>query len=184
MGDLVKSAVTAPVPKLFILGGLIFLGIAVVGRIRDKIDPGKWGRVASAVLGLILVVAGLRMQRGATTSRGRPPAQLKGPTIQLREPIMLEPAEGAVLANHPRQTTLRWTPVPGAASYSVKIEYCEPSGCQDATARSLKLVTGLTSTFYTFDFVGAVPGRWRVWAVGADGRESPKPRFREFRYTR
>lgn len=177
MGDLLKSVVTAPLPKLFIVGGLVFLGIAVVGKIRDKIDPGKWGRIASAVLGLVLVIAGLQMQRGAATPRGTKVSRLS-------EPTLLEPAEGAVLENRLRQTTLRWTPVPGAASYTVKVEYCEPRGCQDATARPLKLAAGLTSTSYTFEFVGAVPGRWRVWAVSADGREGPKPRFREFRYTR
>lgn len=177
MGDLLKSVVTAPLPNLLILGGLIFLGIAVVGRIRGKIDPGKWGRIASAALGLILVVVGLKMQRGATTTHGTQ-------VSQLLEPTMLAPAEGAVLDNYPRQTTLRWTAVPGAATYTVKVEYCELSGCQDSTARALKLATGLTSTSYTFEFVGAVPGRWRVWAVSADGHEGPKPRFREFRYTR
>ncbi len=177
MGDLLKSFVTAPLPNVLILGGLIFLGLALVGKIRGKIDLGRWPRIGSAALGVILFAAGLGMQRG-TAPKSAPVSP------QLSEPIMLSPAEGAVLDNLPRQTTLRWTPVPGAATYTVKVESCEPSGCLDGTARPLKLATGLTSTSYRFEFVGALPGRWRVWAVSADGQEGPKPRFRAFRYAR
>lgn len=177
MGELLKSIVTAPLPNVLILGGLVFLGIAVMGKVWGKIDPGKWGRIASAAIGLILVVGGLRMQRGTATA-----PEPEGP--QLSAPLLLSPAEGAVFDNYPRQTTLRWTAVPGAATYSVKVEYCEPNGCQEGATRTLKLATGLTSPSYMFEFVGALPGRWRVWAVSADGREGPKPRFRGFRYAR
>ena len=54
----------------------------------------------------------------------------------------------------------------------------EPGGLLGA------LAAGLTSTSYTFEFVSAKPGRWRIWALGAEGHEGPKPRPREFRYTR
>ncbi len=177
MGDLLKSVVSAPLPNVLILGGLIFLGLAVVGKIRGKIDLGRWPRIGSAALAVILLATGLGVQHVT----GLKPAPV---SPQLSEPIMLSPAEGAVLDNLPRHTTLRWTTVLGAATYTVKVESCEPSGCQDGTARTLKLATGLTSTSYTFEFVGAGPGRWRVWAVRADGQEGPKPRFRDFRYAR
>jgi hypothetical protein len=36
---------------------------------------------------------------------------------------------------------------------------------------------------YTFPFVGAQPGRWRVWAIGDSGEVSPLTAWREFRYT-
>lgn len=177
MGDLLRSIVTAPVPNVLILSGLVFLGLALVGEIRGKIDLGKWARIASAALGVVLIGAGLGIQHG-TAPKPAPVYQ------QLSEPVMLSPTEGAVLDNLPRHTTLRWAPVSGAATYTVKVESCEASGCQDGTARPLKLATGLTSTSYTFEFVGALPGRWRVWAVSADGHEGPKPRFRDFRYAR
>ncbi len=177
MGDLLRSIVTAPVPNVLILGGLVFLGLALVGKIRGKIDIGKWARIASAALGVVLLVVGLSMQHGA-------PSKPRPMPLHLSEPIMLSPAEGAVLDNLPRHTTLRWAPVPGAATYTVKVESCEPSGCNDGTVKTVKLATGLTSTSYTFEFAGALPGRWRVWAVSADRNEGPKPRFRGFRYAR
>jgi hypothetical protein len=46
------------------------------------------------------------------------------------------------------------------------------------------LARGVVGTQYTFNFVGANPGRWRVSAIRADGAEGPKSPFRVFRYTR
>jgi photosystem II stability/assembly factor-like uncharacterized protein len=59
MDELIKAVLAAPVANLFIVGGLVFLGIAVVGQISGKIEPGKTGRIASGVLGAILLVVGL-----------------------------------------------------------------------------------------------------------------------------
>ena len=38
--------------------------------------------------------------------------------------------------------------------------------------------------FVTLEFVGAQPGKWRVWSVGSDGRESAKSAWRAFAFTR
>ena len=59
MDELIKAVLAAPIANLFIVGGLVFLGIAVVGQISGKIEPGKTGRIASGVLGAILLVVGL-----------------------------------------------------------------------------------------------------------------------------
>jgi hypothetical protein len=40
------------------------------------------------------------------------------------------------------------------------------------------------ATEYQFEFPGAQPGRWRVWAVDGRGKEGPKSDWRTFRYTR
>ena len=40
------------------------------------------------------------------------------------------------------------------------------------------------SELYAFDFVGAQPGRWRVWAAGSGKLEGLKSGWCEFRYTK
>ena len=81
---------------------------------------------------------------------------------------------------------LQWSAVPGATTYTVEIDcyQCCATGkwCTDV-GKTWKLVANLRETNYTFDFVGAQPGRWRVWAVNAAGLESPKTGWWEFSYT-
>jgi hypothetical protein len=85
-------------------------------------------------------------------------------------PTPLSPADGSVFSIFPRTTTLTWSAVAGATSYVLEIEFCQPpdiSTCP-STGSPYTPVT-LTGTSYTFDFVGAQPGRWRVQAVNAGG---------------
>ncbi|MBW2039980.1 MAG: hypothetical protein JRI46_10405 [Deltaproteobacteria bacterium] len=106
---------------------------------------------------------------------------------RLSAPRQISPANGAVFTHFPRTTTLRWSAVPGAASYTVEIDCyncCQANKWCTDVGRTWKVVTNLTTTSYTFDFVGAQPGRWRVWAVGAGGQKGPKTGWWEFRYTR
>jgi hypothetical protein len=107
--------------------------------------------------------------------------------LAILTPTQLTPADGSVFDHYPRTTTLKWTAVPGATSYTVEIDcyHCCQSGkwCTDV-GETWKLVPNLKATSYTFNFVGAQPGRWRVWAVDASGQESPKTGWWEFRYTR
>ncbi|MEA2765755.1 MAG: eukaryotic-like serine/threonine-protein kinase [Gemmatimonadaceae bacterium] len=67
----------------------------------------------------------------------------------------------------PRNTTLAWLPVPGAASYHVVTEHGEfcsgPTTCAAWVDNGLGTAT-VTDVTYTFGFVGAQPGRWRVTA--------------------
>ena len=42
----------------------------------------------------------------------------------------------------------------------------------------------LSEATYTFNFVGAQPGCWRVWAVDEQGHEGPKSPWWEFVYTK
>lgn len=96
-------------------------------------------------------------------------------------PTQLTPPNGSVLSVFPRTTTLTWTSVPGATSYQVDIEYCQGQACVDGTTSPYPAVTVTTPT-YTFIFVGAQPGRWRVAAVGSSGT-SAKSGWWTFRYT-
>ena len=106
------------------------------------------------------------------------------PAAALAAPKLLSPEPGAVFDHYPRQTTLVWSEVPGAASYAVEWDYkggdswnAEARGSQGGILAAPKPVA-------TFQFVGAQPGRWRVWALDSAGQAGPKSEWREFRYTR
>jgi hypothetical protein len=60
IGDLLKVLTEASSDNLFVLTGLAFTALAVVGNVW-LIQPGKGGRIASAVVGPILLVTGLWM---------------------------------------------------------------------------------------------------------------------------
>jgi eukaryotic-like serine/threonine-protein kinase len=115
-------------------------------------------------------------------------------------PTQLSPSDGAVFADFPRSTTLQWSAVPGVIFYGIEID-CGvpgPSGTavswgsetrppQTTTSGADKPcfpLTLVTEPTYTFNFVGAQPGRWRVWAIGKFGQRSAKIAWRQFRYTR
>ena len=98
---------------------------------------------------------------------------------KLSTPKQISPAHGTEFSHYPRRTILRWEPIIGAMSYTVEYEYKDES-----TWHSYRPISSITTASYTFEFVGAQPGRWRVWAVSADGVESTKSAWWEFRYTR
>jgi hypothetical protein len=68
--------------------------------------------------------------------------------------------------------TLAWKPVPGSAGYLVERQYYY-NGVW--TAYPKVTVSGVLSTSYTFSFVGAQPGRWRVTALGTSVFSSSAP---------
>jgi hypothetical protein len=107
--------------------------------------------------------------------------------IGLAAPAQVSPPDGSEFGHYPRATTLTWEPVTGAASYTVEIDChsCCVSGswCTDH-GEVFRIVEDISETTYRFDFVGAQPGRWRVWAVGSDGRSGSKSGWWEFSYSR
>jgi WD40 repeat protein len=107
----------------------------------------------------------------------------------LAKPTLITPADRTVF--DVRQTTVRWNPVPGASSYIVQVDYCQATDawiesggvwCEDGN-QNMVLAKNITTTEYSFYFVGEQPGRWRVWAVDQAGRVGPSSAFRTFRYT-
>lgn len=112
--------------------------------------------------------------------------------VHLPAPAQKAPAEGAVFEHYPRRTRLEWAPVEGAVSYAVEVDYCSgrrgsAQGCTDPQPLSgvMRLnppTAGVGGTTYEFDFVGAQPGRWRVWAIDREGRAGFKSPWRLFFY--
>ena len=58
MEELFKAVLVMPLANLLIVAGIVFLFVSVVGDISGKISPGKSGRIASGVIGVILLVVG------------------------------------------------------------------------------------------------------------------------------
>ncbi len=108
-------------------------------------------------------------------------------SVTLSAPRQISPGNGKSFDVYPRTTELRWARVGGAASYTVEIDclHCCQSGrwCSDVS-KPWKLAADLSSTRYRFNFVGAQPGRWRVWAVDRQGNAGRKSSWWEFKYTR
>lgn len=57
--ELVKAILSAPVANVLILVGLVFLGLAILGKAQGKFELDKNGRIAATVLGAVLVIIGL-----------------------------------------------------------------------------------------------------------------------------
>jgi hypothetical protein len=114
----------------------------------------------------------------------------KQPGVYLPPPIQLTPAENDRFDHYPRTTTLKWDKVDGAVSYQVEVDYCQDSSVLTECRRPAPLIFSLildkkpiTKSNYRFDFVGAQPGRWRVWAIDKDGRSGFKSPWRMFSYS-
>jgi hypothetical protein len=123
---------------------------------------------------------------GEPQARGTPVSPHPTP-VDLMTPVQVSPPDGVTYDVYPRTTKLVWNPTPGAQTYGVEIDcfHCCSNNqwCADV-GRPFRVVRDLTQTDYTFDFVGAQPGRWRVWAVYASGQESQKSPWRGFTYTK
>jgi hypothetical protein len=110
--------------------------------------------------------------------------------VNLSAPVQLSPANNVVFDRYPRTTKIEWSPVEGAVSYSVEVDYCDGayinrSKCVNPQPNVITTnppTSGIVTTTYEFDFVGAQPGRWRVWAVDKYGREGFKSPWRRFIY--
>ena len=101
----------------------------------------------------------------------------------LAAPELLAPPDGAVFGHFPRAVTLEWAALPNAASYTVEIETCQNPACVEGATNANRPVSGVTGTSYSFNFVGAQPGRWRVFAVNGAGTPGSRSAWRHFRFT-
>ncbi|MCA1614003.1 MAG: carboxypeptidase-like regulatory domain-containing protein, partial [Acidobacteria bacterium] len=125
------------------------------------------------------------LQRSPASGDGKPGRPV------LEAPRALSPAAGVEFDHYPRVTRVEWSAVPRAASYTVEVEFCMPGGadrkeCVSTHPLEYSLAppqSGIEGTSYEFLFLGAQPGRWRVWAVDAQGRAGAKSPWSKFLYT-
>lgn len=62
MQSVISQLVDVPFARMFILAGIIFLLVAVLGKVEGKIDPGQMGRIGASVLGVVLLIVGVLLQ--------------------------------------------------------------------------------------------------------------------------
>ena len=98
-------------------------------------------------------------------------------SISLARPRPYAPPVNVTYSHYPRKTILKWYKVTGAKSYKVEVNYYS-GGWRTWLTRTT------TATSYTFNFIGAYRGRWRVTAVDYAGKKSPSSAWRYFKYTR
>jgi hypothetical protein len=77
MSQLVDDLFKAQPDVLFMIAGLILIGIGVVGSIKTYIDPGKYGRMAALGIGTVLLVVGFTL----FLKQGPPPTQPAKPVV-------------------------------------------------------------------------------------------------------
>jgi hypothetical protein len=87
-------------------------------------------------------------------------------------PVLVSPADGTVFDVYPRITTLEWKPAFGATRYLVEIMACSSSNKSNCFSHPMieQTTRETAETTYKFNFVGAQPGKWRVTAIGTDGK--------------
>lgn len=108
------------------------------------------------------------------------------PKVTLAAPKLYSPPNEKVFTHYPRETTLTWGAVAGAKKYIVELDCYYSSSREWATDSSdepFRLET-TSDTFYSFGWVGAQAGRWRITAVDQNGNEGAVSEWRLFEYTR
>lgn len=156
---------------------ILFLALVGAGCTDPKKTEAEAARLARAKAEADSAKVNTNAERGATKgSESGSPAK-----NEPAAPRQLAPADGSVLDQFPRKLTLRWAALAGAKNvkYEVEVEYQEPDG--KWTPYPAGKATGQTER--ELEFVGAQPGRWRVWAI-EDGRNGPKSDWWTFRFTR
>jgi len=122
-----------------------------------------------------------------------PMRKATGRREELPAPAIISPKDGMEFWDtpHPRNLKLEWSAVPGAKTYTVEVDICDweqPDGGR-CTGRQRPLEmwqlppsSGIEDTKYEFVFPTSQPGRWRVWAVDANGRPGAKTPWTLFLY--
>ena len=149
----------------------------------EELDSQRWWqnipKVLAVITATITAVTGLIVAINQT-------GWLKS-TSEVASPISvprpLSPTDRTSFNQFPRTVTLAWEAVTSAKGYKVEIEFDTSDGRASPRWSTFGSITNVNATTYTFDFIGAQPGRWRVWAVDAKGQDGPKSDWWVFFFT-
>jgi hypothetical protein len=106
MQSVISQLVDLPFARMFILSGIIFLLVAVLGKVEGKIDPGQMGRIGASVLGVVLLIVGVLLQfseRDSNIDRltQQVRAQMQVPAITGQAPVTASDAAAPKQAAEP-----------------------------------------------------------------------------------
>jgi serine/threonine protein kinase len=102
-------------------------------------------------------------------------------TVTLTAPTQTQPANNTTFPTGTTSASLQWSPVQGAASYTVQVSRAANNGTCGFGA-TLVRQEGITGNSYTFAFDNNPPYCWRVWAVGNNSQQGPRSGWSEFSY--
>lgn len=104
--------------------------------------------------------------------------------VTLSAPVLVSPGNNTTFDIYPRTTVLKWEPVEGAVKYVIEIHACMPADESNCFPfpKDQNGIAETTATSYTFNFVGAQPGKWRVYAVDANGQPGAVTSWSHFNY--
>ena len=136
-------------------------------------------RIAGAALALAFLA-------GCAAHRAKTPQPATVASVpNLPSPAPLGPADQSQFTNYPRTVHFQWSRVPQAATYAIEIDCfgcCMPGKwCSDAQGTGY-VVGRLPQSTYTFNFWGDQQGRWRIWAVDAQGNAGTKTPWWRFSF--
>ena len=103
--------------------------------------------------------------------------------FSLRQPVQRFPADGAIFQFYPRILDLTWDPVLSAVRYRVEAQFGNGPNRDSQTWTSM-WIRDAAENRLRMSFVGAQWGRWRVWAINANGEESSSSDWSFFYFTR
>ncbi len=95
MQDVITRLVDVPFARMFVLAGIIFLLVAVLGKVEGKIDPGNMGRIGASVLGIVLLVVGVILQYIEIRDAGLERAAIQAHLQAITSPGQAAPADTA-----------------------------------------------------------------------------------------
>ena len=72
MWDALKSALNGNLPNIFVLAGIAFLAIAVIGEFTGKFKSDKAGRIGAAIAGIVLLVCGILLNAPVSNQKPSP----------------------------------------------------------------------------------------------------------------
>lgn len=101
----------------------------------------------------------------------------------LPAPQPVSPPDRAVFDGYPRRLICKWQASPGAVSYLVEWDYIDRDTWHAEAEGTGGTAFASNGTEATLDFVGAHPGRWRVWPVNDRGQRGNPSAWRTFRYS-
>ncbi len=79
---------------------------------------------------------------------------------------------------------MKWAPSENAVSYLLEWDYSYNGTWHLESSKNPDFGYVVQGTEFSFDFVRAQPGRWRVFPVNAAGQRGDSSEWRTFRYTR
>ena len=102
MAEIVGLLLAAKAKTLFVVAGLGFLAIAVVGDVAGRIRPGRIGRLGAALLGVALLGGGALFHVKGGSDPGRTERQVGVEGNRNREPAA--PSGSAAPAGPPHES--------------------------------------------------------------------------------